>query len=533
MKKFFYTLAGLGGLFLIWQIIEALYRLLSYPAAEEHPVRLGIAAVIFALLLSAGLILWFNRKKIREKRRLAREKRAALKREKIEKLRQTVHAEIEKNKVGLGESLALGAGASALTLFDVYAAMQESGALESVSLSAEDGAGAVLEAADGAAGIGETAGELAETVASGAAEELAENAAGELAENAAEELAESAAGEVAESAAEELAENAAGELAETAAQEAEALAETAENAAAAADHAIDYIPMISLILLGRRVYKNTKELNEGKQTKHEWKINTLGDAARIGAKTLTAKAGASLGGSIGSMAAPGIGTVIGAGIGAMSGAMASGLAIQTVKDKVKWGKIINAQEQIGENFELHSQDLSKNITVVFLCSPEIEKRIEEQEMTLKHYEQELDPYSRTPATLQAVAASEYYQALLREADRIEFIRLNLPEQMEKTCEEIAANTRPGLLGTTEQVKNRMLGELLINNREMVPVWSSKETALLTDYDEQKARADHYPYRFGMKNDEVIRALIDRTAGEYKTPGERQEEASVSYKEIET
>lgn len=449
MKKIFYTLTGLAGLFLIYRTVYYIWRISSGAQGNESPAQAVLYWLPAGVLLFFAFLIWFNRKRIREALRRRRDEWAQKKREQIERLRAEVKRQAALHGEEMGEDILLSAGASALTVMELYAAAQA--------------------AAEAAADAVEEVSEAAQELSDGALE-----AAGEALENTGE------AGEV------------------------------LEDVSEGGGGGTDALPYIALLLFGRRLYLNTRQLRSGRQTRREWQVNTIGDAVRIGAKTISAKAGAAAGGAAGTVVAPGIGTAVGAGVGALAGAAATGIFLRDMKSAVKWGHIMEAQEKIGMRFDLHAKSLLQNVTDELLRAPAVRAALSEQKRELAGYRRELDPYSLRRPTLDAVRTDEYCGMLLVMEERICRVEENLEKQIRSDCAELAKSAA-AKEPQRKQIADMLAGELLIGNRALVSDWAGGEYVLMKEYDRQKTQAPNYPCRFPEGAQDMLRRVIGRAA----------------------
>ena len=122
-----------------------------------------------------------------------------------------------------------------------------------------------------------------------------------------------------------------------------------EDVASSAD-VLDDIGIVAVAFFGIKTIKNVKDHLEGSQSSGELGINVAGDAAGVGARGVGAVAGAEIGATIGTFLLPGVGTFIGGAAGALGGIMIGGGVVESIKEDMKWGDIIEATEYFGETY---------------------------------------------------------------------------------------------------------------------------------------------------------------------------------------
>jgi hypothetical protein len=122
-----------------------------------------------------------------------------------------------------------------------------------------------------------------------------------------------------------------------------------ESMAEAAD-VQDDIPFLAIGFFGIKTFNNVADFGKGQQSLSELGVNVIGDTAGISVRAVGAKVGAEVGAGVGSLFLPGVGTVAGGIAGAVAGALTASGFVEGIKEKFKWGKIIDCIDHYGDKY---------------------------------------------------------------------------------------------------------------------------------------------------------------------------------------
>lgn len=275
----------------------------------------------------------------------------------------------------------------------------------------------------------------------------------------------------------------------------------------------DDIPFIALAIFGVKTCKNIHQFYTNKQSGRELGINVAGDLVRVAAAGLFATGGAKIGAIVGTCFSPGIGTIIGSGVGAVIGAIAGCQLIQWMKERFKWGKIIDAIDYFGEQFENGFTDFQKNnIRAKILKWPEIKKAKQRETKLHKKYKQGLNPYNNRPVSLPAVLNKLHLQELEVTEKKINYSVEYSFQQIWSLCKQAAAKMAGGDEEKEDQIAKRLFGEVICANEGLLlhPNLPGDERTLLEGYKEQIAQAPNHPYRFAQNSKEILEGIVIRT-----------------------
>lgn len=297
-----------------------------------------------------------------------------------------------------------------------------------------------------------------------------------------------------------------GYLNETLRNEATSSLDAIHDASDVADH----IPFIGLAMLGLKSARNTHAFYKGKQSQKELSINVVGDTVRIGASTGGAMAGGKAGAMLGTMVAPGIGTIIAGGIGALLGSVISGSFINWLKEKLKWGDILNAQYKIGSYYiNGLSQQMKNNIKQKALRYTEAQSKLLISQNTKSKYDKQLQPYSFKKVSHSAVLAYLHESNLSAFLKRINNAVTITERQLLDLCRQAA--TKQGTNDSHEkkqEAARRYLGELVLSSRYLCT--DTDMQGLFKDemkkYHNQKIKNPNHPYKFSHPSDSIIEGI---------------------------
>ncbi len=254
----------------------------------------------------------------------------------------------------------------------------------------------------------------------------------------------------------------------------------------------DNVPMVAAAIFGLKSVKNLARLGKGKQTAREAGINISMDFARIGVGGAGAYSLGKLGALAGTAVYPGVGTIVGGGIGVFAGSLVGSQMINVAKEKLKWGKILKAQEYFGSRLVTgQTPEFIDNFTLNFFDEENLKSRLAEEKILLAEHADELDIYSSKKVSVQAVLTSEYVDYLENMLKKTEYVRNNLLDSIKEVCNTLASS----LSGKKALINSvRLAGELTLQNPQyLVP--KEEEKALIAGYQSQQAHSKDYPTRF--------------------------------------
>lgn len=268
----------------------------------------------------------------------------------------------------------------------------------------------------------------------------------------------------------------------------------------------DNIPWISAGLLLYKTGKNVKKLSNDEESLGEFTTNLAVDTLRIGAGGISAAVIGDLGMSVGTLIAPGIGTIVGGVAGAIGGAVASGKFMNHLKEQIKWGDIISAQEHFGELFMKGQAYYGFSNFVDEMYDMEYHTRLYEEEKQLCcRFKSQLDPYSKEEVTIQAVLTEQYCNYISEIVKTIEYVKCNIYGELKNFVYDIAPKVSDKKVKRTAE---RFAGELIIQNSEYFTL-TDEEKVLIYKYNNQMKHTKEYPYRFSMKGDSIIASFAEK------------------------
>lgn len=267
-----------------------------------------------------------------------------------------------------------------------------------------------------------------------------------------------------------------------------------------------HVPIIGLAIFGVKTIKNFSKYQNNQQSGYEFGVNMVGDFAGVGARTVVGMGGAKVGAVIGTMITPGIGTIIGGGIGAIAGAVAASGVVEWLKEKFKWGDIIATLDYYGDmfknGFDSKVKDKIKNSLLGY---PEVIESLKEEKVLLEKYEEQLNPKSKNKITLPAILCKIQYDRLNRLVNDMDSI-VNDAENSIYTLCRTAAIQRGGSKDKIERISKRLLGELVINNPDIF-LEDRIDYYKNDTYWRQVNSSPNHPYRFSQNPKDIVHGLI--------------------------
>lgn len=262
-----------------------------------------------------------------------------------------------------------------------------------------------------------------------------------------------------------------------------------------------HVPVVALALFGFKTVKNYNGYESGTQSGGEFSVNVGGDAARIGVSAVTAVKLGTIGASVGSVV-PGIGTFVGGAVGAIAGGMMASSIVEWAKEKLKWGHIIKAVQHFGDKYESGLSDSVKKAggeRIAFF--PQLQAEQKSAAKRLERYAEEVDPYSKKDITMPAILAKLDYENRAYESNAASEAVGKAYEDIQALCMTIAEKRAPGNMKKQKKIRNRYVGQVLLNNKECLGLSPSGEAVKLVErYESQLKSNPHHPYRLTKKVD---------------------------------
>lgn len=297
------------------------------------------------------------------------------------------------------------------------------------------------------------------------------------------------------------------------------MAESSFEEIAEAGDVSDTIPYLALACLGIKTYKNIKKYADGTQSKTETMTNMGFDIAKTGTAGTFAYLGSEAGAYVGSMICPGVGTIIGAGIGALAGIVMGNSLFDKGKEKIKWGKIIYAQEYFGEKFKRDKANLFCYRAVdKYLKTYELNNEIKREKMLCDTYKDELNPYKLMKPSVSAILTKEYYDSLKQTEKRISYVKNVIKNKMIEVCTSNAVNIAEN---KKDKYITRLLGELVIGNPDCIVFNGPEEISLINGYNEQKLKSPNYPAQFIDSPNIVMEKIVKQVFNSYQPTYDRR------------
>ncbi|WP_157891932.1 hypothetical protein [Paenibacillus crassostreae] len=291
-------------------------------------------------------------------------------------------------------------------------------------------------------------------------------------------------------------------------------ASSALDAIHGASDVADHIPFLGLAMLGIKSVRNTHEYYKGKQSGNEFGINVVSDTVRIGASTGGAVVGAKAGAIIGTAIAPGIGTIVAGGIGGIVCSMATGSMVNWFKEKWKWGDILKAQYNIGSQFiNGFSQHMKSTIKHRTLPYKEVQSKLEIAQSIKDKYRKQLKPYSFKKVSHSAVLAYLHESNLSAFLKRINNAAEITERQLLDLCGQAAARqVANDSHKKKKEVASRFLGELVLTSSYLKSDFDMKRKFgnEIHMYEKQKSKNPNHPFQFSQPSDSIIEGIAIRS-----------------------
>ncbi|WP_297521891.1 hypothetical protein [uncultured Clostridium sp.] len=265
------------------------------------------------------------------------------------------------------------------------------------------------------------------------------------------------------------------------------------------------ISYVAIALFGVKTIGNIKNYSDGKQTSYELGVNVGIDAAKAGTGGLFAFGGSQIGGVIGTTILPGVGTIIGTGIGTIVGGIAGGGIFSYVKDRIKWGKIIDCVEHIGKKYTTgFSQKMKKDLKAKYMKLEKLEGLLKKEEEIKNRYMGELDPYSNKKVSVEAILAYEYAKSLEVSIKKVHMTVDGFFPEIKKLCKACADKKGGG-----KSDENKFLGELIMTSGFLLDDESLnlKDKEYIRNYHMQKSKVMSHPYKFSNDTKEIFQGLL--------------------------
>ncbi|MGL5067516.1 MAG: hypothetical protein ACRC6T_06765 [Sarcina sp.] len=273
----------------------------------------------------------------------------------------------------------------------------------------------------------------------------------------------------------------------------------------------DTISYVAIALFGVKTMGNIKDYKSGNQTRYEFGVNVGIDAAKAGTGGFFAFGGAQVGGLIGTVIAPGVGTIIGTGIGTIVGGIAGGGVFSYVKDRLKWGKIVDCVGHIGAKYSNgFSEKMKASIKEKYMKVDNLESLLKKENKIKRKYRQDLNPYSNKKVRVEAILAYEYAKKLeISIAKANQSVDEFFPE-IKNLC-KACAQKRGKIKGDEE----KFLGELIMTSGFLADEkgLTKKDKEYIDNYNKQISKVKSHPYKFSHNTQEIMQGLLCRKFSE--------------------
>ncbi len=269
------------------------------------------------------------------------------------------------------------------------------------------------------------------------------------------------------------------------------------------------IPVVALALFGAKTVKNVVQLTKGKQSGYETTVNIGGDFARIGAAGLCAAGCGKIGALIGTAVNPGVGTIVGSDIGVIVGAIAGSSLVNFAKERIKWGKIIDAIDILGKYYEEGVFRLESAAQSYLYGISDIRNCLSDERKLNDRYSAELNSYSTRKPSLPALLTHIHCKSLNAQIDRIIRAASNFCSEIDNLCSSAALKRADGKEGKARKIKRRLIGELIASNSATLLGGTPVEPELATmldGYNQQISKSPHHPYRFQHDSKDIVNGL---------------------------
>jgi len=275
---------------------------------------------------------------------------------------------------------------------------------------------------------------------------------------------------------------------------------------------LDDIPWIALAIFGVKTVKNVKQYKSCNQSKYEFGVNVAVDAGRVAAGGLMAAGGAQIGTALGTMVAPGIGSIVGAGIGVVVGALAGGQLFNKIKERLKWGAIIDALDHFGEKYGFkYSSQIESNIKNELFNYNDIKNNINKEQKLVNKYEKEMNPFSIKKPSLESVMVYEHINNLEKSKKRIDTVTRKAAAKVRKFTDNIVFKGKENETKSNkmQKVSRRIATDILLGNRWLFnkESLSDDDKKILREFDEKVLLAPNHPYSLNADPIEVFKGII--------------------------
>lgn len=285
-----------------------------------------------------------------------------------------------------------------------------------------------------------------------------------------------------------------------------------------ADDLTDDVPFVAGTLFGYKIVKNARQVWAGKQSGCEFTVNTIVDGVRISIGGFSTVICAQVGASVGTLFGPGVGTIIGGGIGAVVGMGLSSAVFQWLKERWKWGNIIDAIDYFGNKYrEMFTNRMRMNIKNNILDQNIIIEKISSEETLLNKFKDQLDPYKEDKVTLPAILCYLHYNDLKILLCKIEKSVYIAEGEIYKLCKMVAKNAYKDVSKEErKEGEKRLLGEIIAANSDILlqDEMDNNEENMIAKYKNQIARSPNHPYRFSCDSKDILKGLFIKAMIEY-------------------
>jgi hypothetical protein len=278
------------------------------------------------------------------------------------------------------------------------------------------------------------------------------------------------------------------------------------------------IPYIALALFGFRTVRNIKKYSTGKQSGFETRVDIGLDAVRIGTSGVLAVAGAKVGAAIGTGLAPGVGTLVGGGIGIIVGAIVGSSLINYLKEKFKWGDIIEAIDYVGDRIFAGYYNIPLIIKSFYRKMYDFEYALEAETQLMLRYQSELNPYNSTKVTVNSALTYVHTKVLKSIQKQISKAGCQFERDIRALCWQAAMKMSNNDTSKSRKIQKRLIGELICANSDIfsdVFKTDSSASQYLYNYNQQIKSSPNHPYRFNHDSKAVIQSIIIKAADDNK------------------
>ena len=191
----------------------------------------------------------------------------------------------------------------------------------------------------------------------------------------------------------------------------------------------------------------------------------------------------------------------------MAGYIAGSHFVGLIKERLKWGKIIDAIEHFGNKYDGYfSESLKNNIGKRYLNTEEIEQKINNEGQLLKKYQAQINPYKKEEPTVPAILCKEYHDEMKDLHIKIFRSLDNVHKLIYEICKNISEKMVPDDKDKQETTRKKLLGEIILCNQWILKgeELTENDLKLIKGYNEQIIKSPNHPYKFKIVPEEIIK-----------------------------